>query len=103
MDKYLFDENGFVYELDDKKIYNPIDYIVPHNLSPYAKVKFEFMKEHQPEYVLQLLSEEKLFEFLESYEQEQRKTEATLYEKSNIKDSMTRPMIQEWLIYHDLT
>ena len=103
MDKYLFDENGFVYELDHNEIYNPIDYIAPHNLPPYAKVKFEYMKEHQHEYVLQLLEEEKLFEFLESYEHEQRETETNLYEKSKIKDSMTRPMIQEWLIYQDLT
>lgn len=103
MDKYLFDENGFVYELDDKEIYNPIDYIAPHNLSTYAKVKLEYMKENQPEYVLQLLEEEKLFEFLEGYEHEQRATETTLYEKSKIKDSMTHSMIREWLIYQNLT
>ena len=103
MDKYLFDKNGFIYELDNNEIYNPIDYIVPYDLPPYANAKFEYMKEHQPEYVLQLLEEERLFKFLESYEHEQRETESNLYEKSKIKDSMTTFMIQEWLMYQDLT
>jgi len=103
MDKYLFDENGFVYELDDNEIYNPVDYIVPYNLPPYANAKFEYMKEHQPEYILQLLEEERLFEFLESYEHEQREMETNLYKKSKTRDSMTRSVIREWLMYQDLT
>ena len=103
MDKYLFDENGFVYKLDDNEIYNPINYISKHNLSPYAKVKLEFMKDYQPEYVLQLLEEEKLFEFLEGFSNECYKWAGHIYEKSKIKDKMTKMMVRECLMYQDLT
>jgi hypothetical protein len=103
MDKYLFDENGFVYELDDNKIYNPIDYIAPRNLPLYAKVKFEYMKEHQPEYVLQLLEEETLFEFLEGFSNECNELASHIYEKSKIKDKITEMMVRECLMYQDLT
>ena len=103
MNKYLFEENGFVYELDNNEFYNPIDYIPPHNLPPYASVKFEYMKEHQPEYILKLLDEGRLFEVLESYEKEQIINENRIYEKSEIQDSMTRMMAREWLMYQELT
>lgn len=103
MDKYLFDENGFVYHLDSDYIYYPISYIPPHNLSPYAKVKLEYIKEHQPEYILQLLEEEKLFEFLEGFSNECYKWAGHIYERSKIKDKMTKMMVREYLMYQDLT
>lgn len=103
MDKYLFEENGFIYELDSNEFYNPIDYIPPRTLPPYSKVKFEYMKDNQPEYVLHLLDEGRLFDFLESYEKEQIINENRICEKSEIQDSMTRMMAREWLMYQDLT
>ena len=103
MDEYLFDDNGFVYRLDRDDIYYPIAYIPPHNLSPYAKVKLGYMKEYQPEYVLKLLEEEKLFEFLESFSNECSKLASHIYEKSKIKDKMTEIMVCECLMYQDLT
>ena len=103
MDKYLFEENGFVYELDNNEFYNPIDYIPSHNLPPYASVKFEYMKEHQPEYILHLLDEGSLFDFLGNYEKEQIKNETCFYKKSKIQDKMTQIMAREWLMYQDLT
>ncbi len=103
MEKYLFDDNGFVYELDSNEYYNPIAYISPHNLPPYAKVKLEYTKEHQPEYVLALLDEGNLFEFLSNYNMAQVSTENRIYDKAGIKDGMTRMMAREWLMYQDLT
>ena len=61
------------------------------------------MKENQPEYILKLLDQGRLFDFLESYEKEQMKNENRFYEKSKIQDKMTRMMAREWLMYQDLT
>jgi len=61
------------------------------------------MKEHQPEYVLALLDEGKLFEFLTNYNKAQVETENRIYDKVKIKDGMIRMMAREWLMYQDLT
>jgi hypothetical protein len=68
VDKYLFEDNGVVYHFDYDGDLLPISYIPPHNLSPYAKVKLEYMKEYQPEYVCNYLKKKRCLNFWRAFQ-----------------------------------
>ena len=103
MDKYIYEDNT-IYELGEGNAYYQVTNLDFHEVKGnYAKVRLNYLLEHNLEFLAKLADDDKFDDYFISYQREMAGKEERIASKSKIQDSMTKLMEREMLMYQDIS
>ena len=103
MNNYIC-ENNTIFELGEGKAYYPVIHLDYHEVKgDYAKVRLNYLLEHDLEFLAKLADDDKFDDYFISYQKEMVQQEILIVSKNQNQDTMARLMARELLMYQDIT
>ena len=100
--RYIYEDNS-IFELGEGNAYYQVTNLDFHEVKGnYAKVRLNYLLEHDLEFLVELANNDKFDEYFINYQREMADKENQVFGKMKIKDAMSKLLAQEIVIYQDL-